>query len=551
METGRKAEASGRRVQPSRVNSPEDFAAIERALDGTSRRHTLQAREAGESLFGPPEKPVSVGSACVVRKGDRTVSGSWRLDFDGQRAESSAMSNGKPSGTKDQGPNKRFDDHVTDELFRVGGEMKDALESVVVQRKRLTATTNGDDLGKISLPDGPFRRSFPVASNDVAALAAFGVGAGLLANEVEIMRFTRALMDDDKAAVQMLLGGILDPARAKEVGVWMDSVPGQSVAGGWAHRLQSGHDLESLSSLVDEQGVGAAAHWFNHVYLRDFWTPVGVPWMSGGSGSAYEGLKAMGISPSTAMDLLSINAAEAASGLLFVGASYRSWLLAKSYWAASNYKEATRRVQEEIDSNNPLRACEMLEAMELSGSRGVSGALRLGSASLALQQSLAPNQSERLASRWATAAFFEADAVIKLDCEVIEGEAGLKTTSHGMAAQVICATATTARRSTPLEWAALESRMVSGVQSYVELAEEQALSTRWSLLSGYRPYSALLNLSKAHDLARASELSWSGLKHLRSETIMRRIHRLKDEIRCLGSPHSEFVDSIDAELARV
>lgn len=155
-----------------------------------------------------------------------------------------------------------------------------------------------------------------VPNHAIQAFAAAGLAAGLLTFEEPIMRFTRGHMDIDSGVFQRLWRSVFpetDVTRA--VNTFMDHVPGWNVAGGTYHRIHHGHDLEALVSIMRDHNAEGALQWLNHVTLRDFWTPHGVPFLPSGSSTLYEWLVNAGFNKATAANLLTINAAELFAGL--------------------------------------------------------------------------------------------------------------------------------------------------------------------------------------------------------------------------------------------
>lgn len=187
--------------------------------------------------------------------------------------------------------------------------------------KKTHGALRGDDPERIEAEcaylTGILRPGPAVVPNHVIqGFAAAGVAAGLLAFEGPIMRFTRGHMDVDGGVFQQLWRSVFprsDVTRA--VDTFMDHVPGWSVPGGTFHRIHHGHDLEALVRIMNDHNVEGALQWVNHVALRDFWTPHGVPFLPSGSGTVYEWLVNAGFSKATAANLLTINAAEFFAGL--------------------------------------------------------------------------------------------------------------------------------------------------------------------------------------------------------------------------------------------
>lgn len=172
------------------------------------------------------------------------------------------------------------------------------------------APLNGSDSTCVQLP-----------SHIATGLVLGAASNGLLGNATEIMRWTRAL-DSDHAAMQRLLTQVFPRATSSEVSAFMDRVPGARMAGGMFHRLRHGHDLEGLIAITQRYGWKEAATWANHVFLRDFWTPHGIPWLPVGSGRVLDLLTSWGVRRSVAASLLSVNAATLGGlGLAFASGS--------------------------------------------------------------------------------------------------------------------------------------------------------------------------------------------------------------------------------------
>lgn len=442
-------------------------------------------------------------------------------------------------------------------MGRVRETIKERSENVT------TMAGDGDDLRDVSSQVGPLRvrtsSRIGLDEKDVAGIAAFAAAAGILANEVEITRFTRSVMDSDTGPLQGLMEKILDPARASEIGAWMDQVPGSAVAGGWAHRLHHGHDLQSLGTLVNEEGIGAAAHWMNHVLLRDFWTPHGVPWLPGGSADAHEVLVALGVSPSTALDLLAINVAEAAGITLFTLSMWRAGLLIRTKAANRGYSEKFELVKQAIVNHNTAVALECFRDMELQPSDAVSVQLRLQSATLSMDKACDAALCEDERSEWAMCAYSTAEAVCRKKDEVVSFLGNTQSTSHGLAAIVLCNAAARLRNDRRVPRDSLMSRAEVGVGALIRIAEKQS-KPNWLLLDrGYRPYSAVVNLELAMQIARSFEYSGRMIRSKDSRAIKaRRRQTLQSAFDHLGDRHKEFIrmlwmdreDSAMPEVAR-
>jgi len=146
----------------------------------------------------------------------------------------------------------------------------------------------------------------PFAVTHSAILATAGMG--ILANETKLAQLSRSIMDSDASIFQQILNFFFNPQEIKQISKWMDTVPGKSFAGGGVtHRIMHGHDVSALIELIQNHNLAGVAEWFNHVALRDFWTPAGVPYLPFGSNTVYEWLCSIGVSKSTAASLLSVN----------------------------------------------------------------------------------------------------------------------------------------------------------------------------------------------------------------------------------------------------
>lgn len=165
-----------------------------------------------------------------------------------------------------------------------------------------SSLVNGDSISALEKSENPLieleRRKVP--KHVTMHLIHLFTAAGVFTNADDITRFTRDLMDNDNAAIQQWLRKVFSPEEAREISLWMDTSPGAEYAGGWAHRLEHGHDISALVELSNEYGLTGAIEWTNHVWLRDFWTPHGVPYLPSGSGTVYDWLVSAGVAPQTA-----------------------------------------------------------------------------------------------------------------------------------------------------------------------------------------------------------------------------------------------------------
>jgi hypothetical protein len=262
-----------------------------------------------------------------------------------------------------------------------------------------TALISADSLARIRSSDNPLitleHRQVP--KQITTGLFCFAAASGVLSNSTEITRFTRAWMDHDRSVVQKMFRTVFDPAEAREISAWMDRVPGH------AHRLHHGHDLAALMELRTQYGLNGILSWANHVMARDFWTPHGVPYLPAGSGSVYNWLVGTGVSPANAMSLLSINAAEAASGLLFVTAGRRLWRGASKFIANKRYSRELMNIKKLAGDNRHDEALKQLDRLQILADRNASPHLKLDLALFCLGMSLEPDFPSAVA--WGHRAF--------------------------------------------------------------------------------------------------------------------------------------------------
>ena len=195
-------------------------------------------------------------------------------------------------------------------------------------------------------------------------------------------------MDHDQAAVQQWLRRVFNPDQAREISVWMDAAPGAEYAGGWAHRLIHGHDFAAMTEVMQEYGLVGAAEWANHVWLRGFWTPHGVPYLPAGSGTVYEWLMDAGLSSSTAMGLLTINAAEAASGLLLYMSAMRVGRAGFALGRVRKYRNELDQVIQLVEEGSEVEAVWLVGQIEAFSERKGVSHLRLHLATFCLEMAL-------------------------------------------------------------------------------------------------------------------------------------------------------------------
>jgi tetratricopeptide (TPR) repeat protein len=226
------------------------------------------------------------------------------------------------------------------------------IERTVANAKYFSSTNHaqwfGDDAEQVGRECGLLndwsQTRFPSQVTSAAFCAAAGLG--ILTSATEITRVTRALMDNDRGVLQTLLRSFFNPEAAQTISRWMDTVLTQGFSGGMFHRLAHGHDLGGLLELVRQHNLTGALEWFNHVALRDFWTPHGVPYLPFGSQSIFDWLVSLGVRKTTAMSLLSLNAAQAGAALL----AYKASRSAVEYVRAQLRKRKAQRLWDRAQS---------------------------------------------------------------------------------------------------------------------------------------------------------------------------------------------------------
>ncbi len=121
--------------------------------------------------------------------------------------------------------------------------------------------------------------------------------------------------------------------------------------GGVTHRVKHGHDIDALVELAQNHNMAGVFEWLNHVVLRDFWTPTGIPYLPTGSDSIYHWLIANGVGKTSAAGLLSINAWQAMALLML----YRS------------SKKMYKFIREQIDNRKARKFFDRGQELENSG----------------------------------------------------------------------------------------------------------------------------------------------------------------------------------------
>lgn len=187
----------------------------------------------------------------------------------------------------------RFVKYLKSLAENVGNQTSDAVTSATEAGKERvdeflsgrTGLVLADSVERLKSSENPLIRleTQKIPQNFRASFLYAAAAAGMFANATEVTRVTRALMDDDKALLQQWLRNGFNPEQAADISAWMDRVPGTEVAGGFGHRLLHGHDAQAMFELMREHGSVGAIEWTNHVWLRDFWTPHGVPYLPAGT----------------------------------------------------------------------------------------------------------------------------------------------------------------------------------------------------------------------------------------------------------------------------
>lgn len=376
---------------------------------------------------------------------------------------------------------------------------------------RKTSLAGGDDITRLQTSDNPLltldQRSVPPHIRSAALYLA--TASGLFANADEVTRFTRDVMDRDDAAVQQWLRRVFDPEEAREISMWMDTAPGAEHAGGWAHRLDHGHDLSALATLGEEHGVTGAVEWTNHVWLRDFWTPHGVPYLPAGSGSAYEWLIEAGVSPATAMSLLTVNAAEMATGILAFSGGRRLYKGLKSYTTGRDYRRRVDRIRQLAHEGSHNEAVRLVDNTETFAVGQEVPRLRLDLAVLCLDQSFKVTD-EQLASAWGSRAFqiaFDLCRSLPHLPDDVPYHGGTRVSFHGFAATIAASAYSFHVQTNQSDWQQVVERLQFGVNRFLELSAKQSKTSSLQLkgkdMWGYAPYSAMTNQLMALELVTA------------------------------------------------
>lgn len=423
------------------------------------------------------------------------------------------------------------------------------LEGWKDRQKQRTGLFFADDIDAIHRSQNPLIRleTRHVPSHLTQGMIYLAASAGVFKNADDISRFTRDLMDHDQAAVQQWLRRVFNPEQAREISVWMDTAPGAEYAGGWAHRLVHGHDFSAMVELMQEHGLTGAAEWANHVWLRDFWTPHGVPFLPAGSGTMYEWLMDAGLSSSTAMGLLTINAAEAASGVLLYMSAVRVGSAGRKIGKARKYRKDFNQVTKLVEEGSEAEAVRLVGQIEaFSDRRGVSH-LRLHLATFCLEMAL--SAKSKMPAAWGERSFSIARDLCRTASEIPENiryEGGTYVSFHGLATTVMLTSVSSQVQMRQIDLTPLADQIDFGIRRFLALADRQAQKKTirgitWNTLA-WRPYSALTNLQLALDLSiRCGSLYNSPID---PRDIRARMVEILEQIAEEEEPHKAFAASL-------
>ena len=374
-----------------------------------------------------------------------------------------------------------------------------------------TSVMGGDSLSGFMQSDNPLIKleSRRLPKHVSMHLIQVFTAAGVFANADQITRFTRELMDNDTNAFQQALRQVFSPEEARQISLWMDTAPGADFAGGWAHRLHHGHDLSAMAELTGEYGLVGTFEWVNHVWLRDFWTPHGVPYLPVGSGTAYEWMVEQGVSPSTAMSLLSVNVAEAASGLLMLSAAKGFYNIHQVRTEIRKYERGLSEAGQLFETGNEYEALNCIHALELSaGSDEHVSKLRLQAAIFCLNNSLHPDTI--MATGWGNQAYQIAYELCRDRDnypETIPYHGNTEISFIGLAATVLAASWSSHVQLKHADYLTIRPNLELGIRKFRERAKKQIKpiipSLNQSYIYGHRPLSALTNQLMALELSLA------------------------------------------------
>lgn len=419
-----------------------------------------------------------------------------------------------------------------------------------------TALVSADSLERVRNSENPLitleQRQVP--RQVTSGLVYFAAASGVLSNSDEITRFTRAVMDHDQSVVQQMFRKVFNPDDAREISSWMDRAPGYEIAGGWAHRLHHGHDLSAMMALHAEYGLPGVAEWANHVWARDFWTPHGVPYLPTGSGSVYNWLIDFGVSPSNAMSLLSINAAEAASGLFFISAGTRVWGGVNKFLANSRYSKELKNIKELAGNNLHEEALRQLDRLEVYADRNASPHLKLDLALFCLGMSLQPISPR--ATAWGHRAFRISDQLITAATDIpekTEYQGGTQVSFSGLAGTIAMTSFAPYAQTANADLEIIRVKAKLAVYQYLQVArrQKQGWAIKGRKLSGYRPFSAMTNQFLALELAVSVGSLTTLPEGVDPVAIRDELLDTLHEIKARERDASEFLTRIETAIYRV
>lgn len=374
-----------------------------------------------------------------------------------------------------------------------------------------TTSVMGDDLRLFRSSDNPLVRlsDHKLPDHVLSAFVFLGAAAGVYSNRQEMMRFTREIMDHDDGALQKVVRAVFESDNAREISMWMDQVPGTDFYGGMGHRLYHGHDVSALLDLMRSYpNHEAFIEWFNHVWLRDFWTPQGVPYLPAGTGTAHEWLMAQGMSFTDAMSLLTINAAEAASGLLILGSSIRAKNAFSKYRAKRSFDKEILQIITHTEKEQHHQALKYLRALKLKSCYQEHFQGRLQLATLCLTQS---HQSQRQQSdhkisiEWANQAFDIAKSMYQGEGDpqrLTAYHGGTVVSEVGLAGVILTSTFADHLRVSRTDAVELAEHLDISVDTFIACSANQIEPNIQQ--ATYRPYSALTNQLLALQISSAA-----------------------------------------------
>lgn len=134
----------------------------------------------------------------------------------------------------------------------------------------------------------------------------------------------------------------------------IDTVPGKEIAGGFGHRLEYGHDLDSLSDVYEEEGLPGIFAWALHGG-QDFFTSHGIPIFPDGGLSKEILEEHTDLNPAKILDVTCLNFAELLSGILTI------FLILRLYRLGMDIKRNIRI------KNLCIQAADLLDRDDMEG----------------------------------------------------------------------------------------------------------------------------------------------------------------------------------------